>query len=831
MSCASCQAHVQKAVEALAGATEVNVNLLENTMTLTADDTLTEEAIIRAVHAAGYRAVPYRKNAAPKEKARDTALIQLIFAIFDLLLLMYVSMGTMMFGFPTLPFLDHMHAPFGFALAQFLLVVPIVVLYRRIFLNGYRLLFRGSPNMDTLISVGVTASLGYGIFCLFMIAGGKTGYVHSLYFESAGMILVFVSIGKYLESLSKKKTRAAIERLMDLSPKRATLLRDGAETDIPVEEVRPGDILVVRAGAQIPVDGRLVEGGASVDQANITGESVPVEKGAGDELYASTVVTAGYLRMEATKVGEDTSISTIIRLVEEASNSKAPISKLADRISGIFVPVILGLSLLVFLANFLYLTFASPAYNTGALETALNFAITVVVIACPCALGLATPVAIMVGTGVGAENGLIIKNAEILEEARLLRTVVFDKTGTLTEGHPRVTDTVVFEERDDLYSLLFSMENRSEHPLAAAILDLCEQHAHDDLPMEEFTAVPGMGLSAIYRGKTYRIGNEKALADENDSAKNQAESLAAEGKTVLYLTEDGRPLAMLALRDEIKETSKAAVADLTSRGIQVIMLTGDKRETAEAIGRELGISGIRAEVFPAEKAEVVRSLMKENQGAVAMVGDGVNDAPALAAADLGIAIGGGSDVATESADIVLLRRDLCDVGRVITLSALVHRTIKRGLFFAFFYNAVCVLLATGIFYHLSGGAFRMSPMIGAVAMSISSVSVVLNALSISSVFKRKIHTGAVLCNQKCDVLPKNQQNEKEDSTVETVRIPVSGMMCAHCVAHVESACRSVAGVTEVTVSLDGGYAEVTMQAPATKEAVCAAITAAGYKAG
>ncbi len=884
MTCAACQSHVQKAVEGVAGVKSVNVNLLKNNMVVECDASLSPAVISAAVEEAGYKTYPEGESAAPVQDKKDYALLKLVVSIVLLLVLMYFSMGNMMWGFPAPSFLDHMQNPVGFALIQLVLVTPILLIYNRYFVSGFKKLFKGKPNMDSLIAVGASASVLYGVFALFVlsyaearIAGGVdaekwTGVLHtyhdSLYFESAGMILTLVSLGKYLEGLSKKRTTDAITKIMDLAPKRATLLSGGEEVEIAAEDVKVGDILIVRAGESVPVDGVITEGNGSLDQSNITGESIPVFKSVGDEVFSSTTLAAGYFKMRASKVGEDTSIANIIRLVDEASNSKAPISKLADKISGVFVPIIFAIALVTFAANLI----------AGAtFERALNFAITVVVIACPCALGLATPVAIMVGTGKGAANGLLIKNAEILEKAHLIKTVVLDKTGTITRGKPKVVD---FESATDgALDIIYSMENRSEHPLALAVVEYAKEKGATLLDISSYAALPGKGLTATVNGATYHIGNinyalEAGVSEEELSL---AKKWATEGKTPLILSANGHAVATLSVKDEVKPTSAEAVRLLKAKGIKVVMLTGDNRATAEVIAAEVGVDEVISDVRPEDKQAVVNSLKSDDKHLVAMVGDGVNDAPALASADLGIAIGGGSDIATESADIVLLRDDLMDVLNVIALSKRTLNTIKLGLFWAFFYNCVCVIFATGAFSYIRSD-LMINPMIGSLAMSISSVSVVLNALTINF-FKVKQgsvpaegekslpsfenasdRTSTADTNDKIAEVaqvfdedsPANEnargeapeteqkdqdpeanaskQNISEDGTkMKTVVLKVEGMMCDHCVKHVTKACLGVNGVKSADVDLAAGTATLVLEEGASLDAVKIAIEDAGYE--
>ena len=615
------------------------------------------------------------------------------------------------------------------------------------------------------------------------------------------------------EKLSKRKTTTAIEKLMDLSPKEAVVLKDNIETKVKIEEVKLGDIVVVKKGDSVPVDGKIIEGNASIDQSNITGESIPVYKTANDDVYSSTIVTAGYIKVKATKVGEDTSIANIIKLVDEASNSKAPISKLADKISGVFVPVILAIALVTFIINLIV---------SKDFQIALNFAITVIVIACPCALGLATPVAIMVGTGKGAENGLLIKNAEILEKAHHIKTVVLDKTGTITEGKPRVTDFESFESDSDLLSVIYSLENMSEHPLALSMIEYAKENNANLLEVKEFKTTDGRGIEGIVNNSKYFIGNYKSVEELKLNTKeleDKVNNLSYQGKTPLLIIKDNKVVGLIAVKDEVKESSKQAISELRNKGIKVIMLTGDNRKTAEAIAKEVNVDEVISDVHPEDKQKVINSLKTNDKNLIAMVGDGVNDAPALTSADLGIAIGGGSDIAIESADIVLLRNDLLDVLNVISLSKRVINTIKLSLFWAFFYNFVCVILSTGFLYYLTDKKFMMTPMIASVAMSISSVSVVLTSLTINFFKVKKA---------------KNSNNSsvsiKEKNKMQTKVIYVDGMMCNHCKAHVEEACKKVPGVSDAVVSLQDKNVTVTCEEKVTDEALKQSIKEAGYEA-
>lgn len=820
MSCAACQAHVQKAVEKLDGATSVNVNLLTNSMDVDFDENkINVNDIINAVKASGYGAsLKQEKQEENTKKKIDKALILLIIAVIDLIILMYFSMGNMMWNWPVPSIFDHHASPIGFSLIQLGLSLPIIIIYHTYFVSGLKKLFKGHPNMDTLIAVGASFSLIYSIYCIVMIILGNHEYHMYLYFESACMILTFVSIGKYLESLSKKKTTVAIEKLMKLSPKQACVVRNGEEVIIDSKDVLVHDIVIVRKGDLIPVDGKIIEGNCSIDQSSITGESIPVEKHIGDEVYSSTIITAGYVKIDAEKVGKDTSIETIIALVEEASNSKAPISKLADKISGVFVPIILIVALITFIGNLLYLNIANPTWFTGNnFETALNYAITVVVIACPCALGLATPVAIMVGTGKGAENGLLIRNAEILEKAHLIKTVVLDKTGTITNGLPHVVDFISYSD-DDLASILYAFEVKSEHPLALAIVEYTKTKALNDYEITNYETIDGIGIRGYIENDLYEIGNLKFLDNDNTKVTDTVNSLAKEGKTPLIILKNKEVIGIISCKDEVKTTSKDAIRKLQNEGIEVVMLTGDNKETAESIAKEVGINKIYASVLPTDKEEIIKSLKKDNKNLVAMVGDGVNDALALTSADLAIGIGAGSDIAIESSDIILLRNDLLDILNVIKLSDRVVKTIKLGLFWAFFYNAICVFLSLGILFYLTKGKFMMEPMYGSIAMSISSVSVVLNALTIN-LFKVE-HSNKI----------EENKGEEEMFGREKIVIDVDGMMCMNCVKHVEEACEKVEGVISAKASLEDKNVTVKFKGEVSKEALVKAINDAGYKA-
>ena len=800
MTCAACSAHVDKAVNSLDGIISCTVNLLSNNMEVEYDEAKCSSSdIIMSVTKAGYKAyLPNAKKEISVEK--DHKLTKLISAFIILIILMYVSMGHMV-KLPLPNFLDN---PINFAFTQFILTLPILYIYRNYFISGYKKLWKRNPNMDSLISLGATASVLYGVIAIYMMGYGLATnnqdlvarYHHNLYFESAGMILTLVSLGKYFESLSKKKTTNAIGHLMDLAPKMATIIKDEKEKLVNVNDVNVGDTLICKRGEIIPVDGVIVDGAASIGEANITGESIPVYKRVNDEVFSATTIETGYIKIKATKVKEDTSIATIIRLVEEASNSKAPISKLADKVSGIFVPIIMSIAIITFILNLLF--------NRG-FELAFNFGISVLVIACPCALGLATPVAIMVGTGKGAEAGLIIKNAEILEKAHLIKTVVFDKTGTITVGKPEVNETIFYD--DKALEIAYSLEAMSEHPLALSVINYAMDKGVKKGNVSNYEFLDGLGLKGEINGVTYYIGNTR-LANELginlDSEMKLINKLSSNGNTVLLVCEKERILGVFGIKDKVKETSKEAISLLKKQGVNVVMLTGDNKLTAEAIASEVGVNEVIAEVLPTDKNDVINSLKKDDKNLVAMVGDGVNDALALTTADLGIAIGAGSDIAIDSSDIVLLRNDLLDVLNVINLSKRVLNTIKGNLFWAFFYNCIGVILATGLLYP----TIKLNPMVGSLAMSFSSVFVVLNALTIN-LFKIK-------------------REKKEEVKMNSITIGVGGMMCKHCKAHVEEACKKVSNVIDAVASLEDKNVTVTYQGEINVEAIKESIKQAGY---
>ena len=830
MTCSACSAHVTKAVEKLPGVSSVNVNLLGGSMLVEYDPGAeSPESIIAAVDDAGYgAALPASKGGAKADAApavdMEAELLgmkrRFVISLCFLLPLFYIAMGHMM-GWPLPHFFHDSRNALSFALIQFLLVLPIMYVNDKYYKVGFKTLLHGSPNMDSLIALGSLAAVVYGVAALFQISYGMghgdaervSKWSMDLYFESAGMILTLITLGKYLETRSKGKTSEAISRLMDLAPKTATVLRDGAEVEIPVEDVAVGDLILVRPGASIPVDGEVTEGTSSVDESALTGESIPVEKGPGDRVVAASINKSGSFTFRATRVGDDTTLAQMIALVDEAASSKAPIAKLADQVAGIFVPTVIGIAL-VTAAVWLVLGYG--------VEHALTAGVAVLVISCPCALGLATPVAIMVGTGKGAENGILIKSAEALETLHTVSTVVLDKTGTVTEGRPRVTDLYPGEgiTTEELLCVAASLEKPSEHPLAEAIVREAEERKIPLVPVRDFEAVHGRGVRAEVQSSHYLAGN-RAMMEESGidlgAERLMADGLAENGKTPLYFAQDGRLIGLIAVADTVKPSSAEAMRGFRALGIDVVMLTGDNQRTADAIGRELGVTKVIAEVLPQDKEAVISSLQTEGRR-VAMVGDGINDAPALARSDVGLAIGAGTDVAIESADIVLMKSDLLDAVTAVELSKATIRNVKQNLFWAFIYNIIGIPLAAGVWFPLTG--WQLNPMFAAAAMSLSSVSVVSNALRLKLFKPRRSHpaesvpTGA---DGHIDMKKEVCQMEK--------KLTIDGMMCQHCVAHVSKALNSLPGVT-ANVDLDTKTA--TVSGTASDEALKKAVEEAGY---
>lgn len=838
MTCSACSAHVEKSVRKLPGVSGVNVNLLQNNMMVEYDDSVVDPgAIIKAVEEGGYGAsLPQAKSgAAPQksavEQAREEARqmkFRLIVSFAFMIPLFYLSMGHMM-GWPLPSFFLGNENAITFAFTQLLLCVPIAYVNRKYFINGFKTLFRRSPNMDSLIAIGSTAAIVYGIYAIYKIGWGlghgDAHLVHQysmdLYFETSAMILALITLGKFLESRSKGKTSEAITKLMDLAPKTAFVERQGAEEEIPVEEVRPGDILVVRPGQSVPVDGIVVEGATAIDESALTGESIPVEKQPGDRVTGATINKTGFFKFRADKVGEDTALAQIIRLVEEASASKAPIAQLADKVSGVFVPVVITIALA---ATVIWMLLGH------SFEFAMSIGIAVLVISCPCALGLATPTAIMVGTGKGAEYGILIKSAEALETAKAVDTVVLDKTGTVTQGKPQVTDVVTAPgvEREGLLALAAALEKPSEHPLAEAVLQYAADAGVAAVPVENFQAVSGRGVVAEVEGHKAFAGNLELLGENKLEAGDlgrQGSALAAQGKTPLYFADADGVLGLIAVADVLKPSSPAAVRELRQMGIDVVMLTGDNHVTAQAIGRQAGIENVVAGVLPGDKERHVRQLQEQGKK-VAMVGDGINDAPALARADVGIAIGAGTDVAIESADVVLMRSDLLDVSTAIQLSKATIRNIKENLFWALLYNSIGIPLAAGVFYSALG--WKLNPMFGAAAMSLSSVCVVTNALRLKF-FKPK-RSASLPQPAEVKINTISNQNElynKNGGKMMKKTVMIDGMMCQHCVKHVTDALSAIPGC-RVDVSLENKCAEVEMTEDIDNATLTKAVQDAGY---
>lgn len=725
MTCASCSKAVERATRKLEGVIESNVNLATNKLTISYEPSVTGVgAIKQAIEKAGYKASE-EEVSADEDKEKKMEEIQLIWRRFLISLvftvpLFYISMGHMV-GMPLPAFLDPMMHPQAFVMTQMLLTLPVMLVGNKFYRVGFKTLLKGSPNMDSLIAIGTSAAFVYGVFAVVKVFGGDHHYAMNLYFESAAVILTLITLGKYLEAVSKGKTSEAIKKLMGLTPKTATVILDGKEQELPIEEVQEGHIIVVKPGERIPVDGQIVEGYTSVDESMLTGESLPVEKSAGDQVVGASINKNGFIKYRATRVGKDTVLAQIIKLVEDAQGSKAPIAKLADVISGYFVPIVMGLGLVAGLGWY---------FAGESVVFSLTIFISVLVIACPCALGLATPTAIMVGTGKGAEYGVLIKSGGALETAHKVQTIVLDKTGTITEGKPAVTDILAAEgtREEDLLLWAASAEKGSEHPLGEAIIKEAEGRGMELLKMDSFHAIPGHGIEVVLQEKTMLLGNKKLMKDRNIALaglEEASDQLAREGKTPMYISINDKIGGIIAVADIVKASSREAIQKLHEMGLEVAMLTGDNQKTAEAIGRQVGIDRILAEVLPQDKANQVKLLQEEGKK-VAMVGDGINDAPALAQADIGIAIGSGTDVAMESADIVLMRSDLMDVPTAIDLSKKTIRNIKQNLFWAFGYNTLGIPIAMGIL-HIFGGPL-LSPMFAAAAMSLSSVSVVTNAL-------------------------------------------------------------------------------------------------------
>ena len=847
MNCAACSARVEKAVTKVKGVTSCSVSLLTNSMGV--EGTAESSAVIEAVKAAGYGAS--LKNAKEENKEAETGLEdtqtpllkkRLIASVVFLIVLMYFSMGHMMWGWPLPAWFTDNHV--GMGLLQMILAAIIMVINQQFFISGFKALWHRSPNMDTLVAMGSMASFVWSVYALLAMTRAQTDgnaelvmeYMMEFYFESAAMILTLITVGKMLEARSKGKTTDALKSLISLAPKTAVVERDGKEVTVSIDEVQKGDIFVVRPGENIPVDGQVIEGNSAVNEAAITGESIPVDKAEGDMVRSATINQSGFLRCKATRVGEDTTLSQIIKLVEDASATKAPIAKVADKVSGVFVPVVITIAVITTLVwllagqNFAY---------------ALARGISVLVISCPCALGLATPVAIMVGNGMGAKNGILFKTAVSLEETGKTRIVALDKTGTITRGEPKVTDVLPAEgiSEEELLTMAYTLEQKSEHPLAKAVLEEAQSRELKPRMITDFTALPGNGLSGKTEGSSLLGGSytfiREKIEENGKKMQQQAEQLAKQGKTPLLFVRDGKLLGMIAVSDVIKEDSPQAIAELQNMGIKVVMLTGDNEQTARAIGKQAGVDEVIAGVLPDGKEQVIGSL--KQQGKTIMVGDGINDAPALTRADIGIAIGAGADIAMDAADIVLMKSRLSDIPAAIRLSRATLKNIHENLFWAFFYNVIGIPLAAGVWIPLFG--WKLNPMFGALAMSLSSFCVVSNALRLNlfrmydaSKDKKVTHKSASVKKNGAQV--KEAQTDMESVQDETLEgdenmikttVKVDGMMCGMCESHVNDAVRNAIEVKKVSSSHKKGTTEILTEQPVDEEKVKAAIEATGYK--
>ena len=847
MNCAACSARVEKAVTKVKGVTSCSVSLLTNSMGV--EGTAESSAVIEAVKAAGYGAS--LKNAKEENKEAETGLEdtqtpllkkRLIASVVFLIVLMYFSMGHMMWGWPLPAWFTDNHV--GMGLVQMILAAIIMVINQQFFISGFKALWHRSPNMDTLVAMGSMASFVWSVYALFAMTRAQTDgnaelvmeYMMEFYFESAAMILTLITVGKMLEARSKGKTTDALKSLISLAPKTAVVERDGKEVTVSIDEVQKGDIFVVRPGENIPVDGQVIEGNSAVNEAAITGESIPVDKAEGDMVRSAAINQSGFLRCRATRVGEDTTLSQIIKLVEDASATKAPIAKVADKVSGVFVPVVITIAVITTLVwllagqNFAY---------------ALARGISVLVISCPCALGLATPVAIMVGNGMGAKNGILFKTAVSLEETGKTRIVALDKTGTITRGEPKVTDVLPAEgiSEEEILTMAYTLEQKSEHPLAKAVLEEAQSRELKPRMITDFTALPGNGLSGKTEGSSLLGGSytfiREKIEENGEKLQQQAEQLAKQGKTPLLFIRDGKLLGMIAVADVIKEDSPQAIAELQNMGIKVVMLTGDNEQTARAIGKQAGVDEVIAGVLPDGKEQVIGSL--KQQGRTIMVGDGINDAPALTRADIGIAIGAGADIAMDAADIVLMKSRLSDIPAAIRLSRATLKNIHENLFWAFFYNVIGIPLAAGVWIPLFG--WKLNPMFGALAMSLSSFCVVSNALRLNlfrmydaSKDKKVTHKSASVKKNGAQV--KEAQTDMESVQDETLEgdenmikttVKVDGMMCGMCESHVNDAVRNAIEVKKVSSSHKKGTTEILTEQPVDEEKVKAAIEATGYK--
>lgn len=846
MSCAACSARVEKAVNKVPGVSSCSVSLLTNSMGV--EGTAAPEEIIRAVEAAGYGAFVNDASGAEKASADVNSdsledhetpklLKRFIVSLVFLLVLMYFSMGHMMFGFPLPGFLSGNHVAMG--LVQLLLTVVIMVINQKFFISGFKGLIKGAPNMDTLVALGSSAAFIYSVYALFamtdaVIKGNEMlvmKYMDEFYFESAAMILTLITLGKTLEARSKGKTTDALKGLMKLAPQNANIERDGVEINVPVAQVVKGDIFIVKPGESIPVDGIIIEGNAAIDESALTGESVPVDKTQGDIVSASTINRSGYIRCEATRVGEDTTLSQIIRMISDAAATKAPIAKVADKVSGVFVPVVIALAVVTFIVWLL---------TGNSLGYSLARAISVLVISCPCALGLATPVAIMVGNGVGARHGIMFKTAESLEETGKVDIIALDKTGTITKGEPVVTDIITGNKisEDDLLTMAYSLELMSEHPLARAITEYGNNKEKTAVTMTDFEALPGNGLMAKYDGANIYGGNASFIqekAEIPETLKNKADQLAEQGKTPMFFAKNNTLLGIIAVADVIKEDSRQAVEELKSMGIHVVMLTGDNERTARTIGAQSGVDEVVAGVLPDGKEQIIKEL--QQHGKVAMVGDGINDAPALTRADIGIAIGAGTDVAIDAADVVVMKSRLTDVAGAVRLSRAALKNIHENLFWAFIYNVIGIPLAAGIWIPIFG--WELNPMFAAAAMSLSSFCVVTNALRLNlckvndgrkdKPKKHRIEGNIVTDTKVVDAESSDEFKNIEKGKDAMKTIKIKGMMCGHCEATVKKALEALPQVEEAKVSHENGNAIVTLSADITDEELKKAVEDKDYK--
>ena len=829
MSCAACSARVEKAVSKVPGVTSCSVSLLTNSMGV--EGTASEQAVIAAVQEAGYgasvkgaKSAPSASEAEEQLKDHDTPVLKrrLIWSVGFLIVLMYFSMGHMMWGWPLPAFYNDNHVAMG--LTQLLLTVVIMVINQKFFISGFKSLWHRAPNMDTLVALGSSAAFVYSTYALFAMTGAQVrgdmdavmNYMMEFYFESAAMILTLITVGKLLEARSKGRTTDALKGLMKLAPKTAVVVRDGAETTVPIEQVMKDDVFVVRPGESIPVDGVVIEGGGAVNESALTGESIPVDKAPGDMVSAATVNQSGFLKCRATRVGEDTTLSQIIQMVSDAAATKAPIAKVADKVSGVFVPTVIAIAAVTTLVWLILGKTVGFALARG---------ISVLVISCPCALGLATPVAIMVGSGLGAKNGILFKTAASLEETGRVNIVALDKTGTITAGEPRVTDILTASgvSEEALMRAAAALENKSEHPLAKAIMKKAEESGMTAEDVSDFEALPGNGLTGRRAGKVLSGGNFafiSSVAAVSEDAKARAEALSEAGKTPLYFAEENRLLGVIAVADVIKEDSPQAVRELRDMGIRVVMLTGDNERTAKAIGAQAGVDEVIAGVLPEGKESVIRRL--KEQGKVAMVGDGINDAPALTRADIGVAIGAGADVAIDAADVVLMKSRLSDVPAAIRLSRATLRNIHENLFWAFFYNTIGIPLAAGVFVPLG---LTLNPMFGAAAMSLSSFCVVSNALRLNLF---KLHAaGRPKKRTQAEAHIPETHTEKEDKTM-TKTMKITGMMCGHCEATVKKTLEALEGVVSADVSHEKGTAVVTLTGDVSNDTLKKAVEDKGY---